>query len=271
MVTEYHEGKTLAHQMARYKGDLTGALSAFRPLVDAVTRLHGAGVIHRDIKPQNVFIARDGRLVLGDFGIVIFKGEKGRLTDTHGEKVGTRDWMPEWAHTGKRLEDVVPSFDVFSLGKLLWAMLAGEQLLRLWYFDQPEYDLTRMFPTEPRFQLVNELLSSCVVEKEKDCMGSAKLLSKVDELIRLIVKRDPILTGDTMLPCLVCAVGEYQLLKKGGTTNRVLALYREPNPGFQQGWVYPVEFGVEVFVCNKCGHTQFFSHGDGAWPPPWMR
>jgi len=63
------------------------------------------------VKPANVFIADDGHLVLGDFGLVIQPGSRDpRLTDTY-ENVGSRDWMPGWA-MGMRMDDVRPSFDV---------------------------------------------------------------------------------------------------------------------------------------------------------------
>ena len=61
---------------------------AFRPLAHAVSTLHKQDMVHRDIKTENIFVATDGRLVLGDFGIVFFKDGHGRVTETY-EKVGT--------------------------------------------------------------------------------------------------------------------------------------------------------------------------------------
>ena len=67
-VTEYHPGGTLAEDRSRsrYKGDPLSALRAFRSIVEAVAELHKRDYVHRDIKSNNVFIAADGRLVLGD-------------------------------------------------------------------------------------------------------------------------------------------------------------------------------------------------------------
>jgi len=77
----------------RYKGRGLDALLAFRPLVEAVALIHKSHAIQRDIKPQNIFVAGDGHLVVGEFGIVLFKNAEGsRMTETY-ERVGTRDWM----------------------------------------------------------------------------------------------------------------------------------------------------------------------------------
>ena len=118
-VMEYFSRGTLNGHLGRFCGDALGALRAFRPLVEAVSQLHKNGYVHRDIKPANVFVADDGHLVLGDFGLVIDpSAADARLTDTY-ENVGSRDWMPGWA-MGMRMDEVKPNFDVFSLGKLLW-------------------------------------------------------------------------------------------------------------------------------------------------------
>ena len=93
-VTEYHDDGTLQDCARRFAGKPLAALETFRTLVDAVAALHRANVVHRDIKPVNIFMARDGGLVLGDFGIV-FTETGGRVTNTF-EKVGTTDWVAPW-------------------------------------------------------------------------------------------------------------------------------------------------------------------------------
>jgi serine/threonine protein kinase len=108
MVTEYFPGKTLAESPLRYKGEPVLALRAFRTLVETVaTSLHKDKIVHRDIKPANVFIGADGSLIPGDFGIVYLPDDTTRLTVTQ-ERVGPRDYMPQWADLGARLEDIQP-------------------------------------------------------------------------------------------------------------------------------------------------------------------
>ena len=84
-----------------------------------------------------------------------------------------------------RLADVQPTFDVFSLAKVLWAMVSGSPKFRLWYFDRPENDLRQMFPEEPGVQFVHEILRRCVVEFE-DRMAvrdASELLGEIDTAI----------------------------------------------------------------------------------------
>ena len=93
--------------------------------------------------------------------------EHTRISDTF-ENVGSTDWMPAWA-SRLRIEDINPSFDVYSLGKTLWSMVSDSPVLRLWYFNEDEFNLENKFPNTKYMQLVNELLSKCVVEKEEAC------------------------------------------------------------------------------------------------------
>lgn len=189
IVTEYHAGGTLTEHLDRYRGDALGALLAFRPLVQAVAALHSRQevIVHRDIKPDNIFVTSDGRLVLGDFGIVFFRLDGlTRATATH-ERVGSRDWMAPWANIGRRIEDVNPSFDVFPLGKVLWCMISGQSGLPFWYHSRDAYDLERLFPNAPEMAVINALLDRCVVEEEEYCLKSGvELLVAVDGALRTL-------------------------------------------------------------------------------------
>jgi serine/threonine protein kinase len=176
-VTEYHSGGTLAAVQSRYKGDALSALRAFRTIVEAVAELHKKGYVHRDIKSKNVFIATNGNLVLGDFGIVFFEDEQHTRITEQDERVGSRDWMAPWAHTGVRVDEVRPTFDVFPLGKLLWTMLSGRQILPPYFTHRsPGFGLEEIFPGRPGMDQVNSILDKCIVIYEQDCLQNASPL-----------------------------------------------------------------------------------------------
>jgi serine/threonine protein kinase len=190
-VTEFHPRGTLAKAGSLYKGDAISALTAFRSIVEAVAGLHTKGYVHRDIKSPNVFLATDDRLVLGDFGIVFYEDEQHtRLTETF-ERVGSRDWMAPWAHTGKRIDDVKPTFDVFSLGKLLWVMVSGTPILPPYYTHRNDgFDLETIFPGEAGMEQINSILDKCVVVDEKQCFETAEpLLVEVESALKSVRAR----------------------------------------------------------------------------------
>ncbi len=248
-VSEFHPNGTLADRLGLFAGDVVGAMKALIPLVDGVMELHGKGFVHRDIKPQNVFIDGAGNLVLGDFGLV-FKDDRGRISGTY-ENVGTRDWMPGWAH-GVRLEDIKAMFDVFSLGKLLWSMISGKPILQLWYFNRPQFNLEEMFPDQPSMGLANRLLSRCIVENEKDCLPDAgALLNEMKrELVAVEIGADVMRSG-TRRKCKVCGVGDYKMIVNEGSSPTTFGLTPHSDQRFR------------IFECDSCGNLQLFScpHG----------
>jgi hypothetical protein len=130
-------------------------------------------------------LASDDRLILGDFGLVYFEGQANeRLSDTIGN-VGSRDWMPGWA-MGIRIEDLKPTFDI-SLGKLLWALVCPGKIMQLWYYDDPRFDLEKLFPGAPYIHLAKSLFGKCIVQEDRDCLPNAKaLLGQIDEFLLTI-------------------------------------------------------------------------------------
>ena len=240
IITEYHPNGTLDKWLSVYKGKTLQALEAFRPLVEAVAILHKNDIIHRDIKTENIFVAKDNRLVLGDFGIVFYRDGQ-RLTETY-ERVGSRDWMAPWAQTGLRVDDVRENFDVFSLGKVLWCMISGQRLLPFWYLDKPQYDLTRLYPGDPSMHAVNAILAHCIVEDEDACWTSATdLLMAVDSTLEMLNRGGQPLTDGVPRPCRVCGVGQY-------LSEERFTMLSEHHPPLV----------AQVYSCWKCGHVQHF-------------
>jgi serine/threonine protein kinase len=119
IVFEYVEGELLSDWLAAKHRKLVDILKLMTGILAGISKAHFAGVVHRDIKPQNIIIDREGVPKIMDFGIAMLLDEEGR-TD---QVVGTPGYMaPEYIR--ERL--VSPAIDVFSLGVLLYQMLTGQ-------------------------------------------------------------------------------------------------------------------------------------------------
>lgn len=121
IVMELVEGRSLA-EAVRDDGPLTPRRAAEVGLavLDVLRAAHGQGILHRDVKPSNVLISDDGRVVLTDFGIAQVEGDPS-VTST-GMLVGAPSYIsPERA----RGQKPGPPADLWSLGGLLYACVEG--------------------------------------------------------------------------------------------------------------------------------------------------
>jgi serine/threonine protein kinase len=122
-VMEYIEGLDLASLLARYfkDGELmphADVIRIGRSIAVALDYAHGKGVVHRDVKPHNVMVATDDRVVLMDFGLAL-DSQQGTL----GEVFGTPHYIaPEQARSSG---NAVPQSDLYALGVILYEMLTG--------------------------------------------------------------------------------------------------------------------------------------------------
>ncbi|MFI4895268.1 MAG: protein kinase [Steroidobacterales bacterium] len=99
------------------------ALGYASQIARALTALHAAGILHRDLKPGNVMLRVDGQVALIDFGLAKHEALDYDITDT-GMIFGTPHYMsPEQGHG----QDLDPRSDLYSLGVMLFEMLTGRK------------------------------------------------------------------------------------------------------------------------------------------------
>ncbi|MGW1839770.1 Stk1 family PASTA domain-containing Ser/Thr kinase [Streptomyces sp. NPDC002067] len=120
LAMEYVAGCTL-RDVLRERGALQprAALDVLEPILAALGAAHRAGLVHRDMKPENVLIGDDGRVKVADFGLVRTVGAH---TDTTGAVLGTVSYLaPEQIEDGTADARV----DVYACGVVLYEMLTG--------------------------------------------------------------------------------------------------------------------------------------------------
>lgn len=123
IVMELVEGPTLRDELRR-RGRFDPHLAArvVADVADALAAAHAAGIVHRDVKPANVLLARDGRVLVTDFGIA--KAADGLDLTGTGTTLGTAKYLaPEQVDPG--LGPVDGRADVYAAGVVLYELLAG--------------------------------------------------------------------------------------------------------------------------------------------------
>ena len=122
-VMERLDGRTLAEQLKKYRRiPPREAVSIACGILEALAAAHTIGVIHRDIKPPNVFLLRNGSVKLLDFGVAKLADGTTQDVTAHGVTLGTPRYLaPEQA----RGELVDSRADLYAVGLLLFEMIAG--------------------------------------------------------------------------------------------------------------------------------------------------
>ena len=122
IVARYMAGGSLAERLALAPGGrlpVPEVLGTGRALADALAHAHAHGVVHRDVKPDNVWLAADGSAGLGDFGIAMAFDDP---LETAGAATGTPYYQaPEQGAGAASL----PQSDLYALGAALWEVLCG--------------------------------------------------------------------------------------------------------------------------------------------------
>jgi serine/threonine-protein kinase PpkA len=123
LVMEFFEGGDLSKRLGGQAMPPREALRFFRELMFALGDIHEKGILHRDLKPQNLMFRKDGTLAIVDFGIA--KNIAAADRTGAGEVLGTPRYMSPEQVQGRALD---LRTDIYSAGVLLFQMLTGEHL-----------------------------------------------------------------------------------------------------------------------------------------------
>ena len=125
LVMEYVPGLTM-RDLIRKEAPMSPAkaLAVIEPVLSALAAAHEAGILHRDVKPENVLMADDGRVKVADFGLARAINSETQHTATGGVLIGTVSYLsPELVVNGK----ADARADVYAAGVLIYEMLTGHK------------------------------------------------------------------------------------------------------------------------------------------------
>ena len=127
LVSELLEGESLASRLKRGKLDVRRTVDYGKQIAAGLAAAHAKGISHRDVKPDNLFLTKDGRVKILDFGLAKVTTPQPGDSTTAGTIMGTAAYMsPEQA----RGQDVDQRSDIFSFGCVLYEMLTGARAFK---------------------------------------------------------------------------------------------------------------------------------------------
>jgi hypothetical protein len=197
IASELVEGESLADRLRRARPDCRLSASWILDLARALAYAHGEGIIHRDIKPGNLLIGKDGRIRITDFGLAKrLDDQAGRTIE--GMVLGTPAYMsPEQARG--ELAAVGPASDQYCLGAVLYELLTGnrpfagsvEEVLSKAIVDEPAPPRKRN-PAVPR-DLEAICLKAMAKQPSHRYAGADKLADDLSRFLagEIVVARSP--------------------------------------------------------------------------------
>ncbi|HEX3248775.1 MAG TPA: protein kinase [Pyrinomonadaceae bacterium] len=211
IATEYIEGETLTAQLQRELPSLKSTIDIALQVASALDAAHQAGIVHRDIKPDNIMVRQDGIVKVLDFGLVKLTATDSSKVDREAETkiqiktnvgiiMGTVAYMsPEQA----RGQDTDARTDIWSFGCVLYEMLThqqpfpGETMVDVWaniIYQEPASILAHRSDTPVELERI--VARSLRKERDERYQSAKELFNDLQQLqTRLLVESEIIRTG----------------------------------------------------------------------------
>jgi predicted ATPase len=160
IVTEFIEGTTL-HDLITQGATLQQVVMVALGVSQALQTIHESGLVHRDVKPENIMLTPHGSVKLVDFGLAFLAAQSASSSDT-GMIVGTLPYMSPEQTRGERID---ARSDIFSLGATLFELAAGQRP----FAGAASHDLIRAIINNPpainlRFQRLPSELQRLILQ-----------------------------------------------------------------------------------------------------------
>ena len=263
LIMEYLEGITL-QQYLKQHGTMSanGAISLLEPVMRTLAKIHEAGVIHRDISPDNIMRLHDGQLKLMDFGAARDFGGDNRSMSV----MLKQGYAPEEQY--RRTGDQGPWTDVYALCATIYRCITGEtpvdSLDRLAEdtLQKPSSLGAKISPATEKV-----LLYGMAVRKNDRCPNMLELLScfeqarqGVDPNINRQTDNDREMTLMADMPYIPSDAKRREVSQSAYTVNNVQQVVVQPKPKKKKTWLIVL---IIVFVCvaaaAAAGYFVFFS------------
>jgi serine/threonine protein kinase len=216
-------------------------------IADALQAAHAVGVIHRDVKPENIFFRGDGVPVLGDFGICHTEGDQ-RVTVVD-EAMGSRNYIAPEMESGRRPGAPTDRTDVYALGKVAYWMVSGGREFAREDHRAGELYLPRLLGDQ-RWEHVHALLDETVVEDPQKRLTMGGLITRLGQTASLVMGRYAPLRPSMGIGCRFCGIGTYTKYATGAGWSQQAAWFSAV--GNYAGT------DLRVLRCDHCGHVEWF-------------